>query len=698
MFELSFVKKYLHPRSKQLSVSVISLLSIIVVTVIVWLVLVFLSVVNGMEKNWTEKLIALSSPVQIMPTENYYQSDYYQIDAISHAANYSYKTIEEKMISKPTYDPFVDEEPSSQWITCKGKDLVGEVFNSINALNRSTSFPIKAHDFQVSIANARFKLLRSFNDCNLGQGADSQSFLTQIAYLSSFESQNSRLQKTLLPLSMQDLTNIFSLLGSSGQNIQQDAPERDPLLSGPIFRKRLDNFLKYVEITKLKTGMHGYYINRDFLSHSGELKALLTDQDTLIIPSTIQAFNEMKQKHASHSIQVAQIHLKDSSVSIKGKSFPLEKFRLKLAGDIFLDAELVKASIKHAIAPSHLKFIIKAQIQNTPLIREVFFDNLEIGQAKYLFDLTQVPQSEPPLWAYKVHQNNETSLILPDDYEVGEGVLVPKTFRENGVLCGDRGYLSYHAQTTSSIQEMRIPIFVAGFYDPGLIPNSGRVILAPKKIIATVNSAISVKDSLIGNGINVWFDQIKQADYVKNFLQQEFKNRGISAFWDIKTYKEYEYAKDFIEQLSSDKMLFTLIAVIIITVACTNIISMLILLVNDKRKEIGILQAMGASKLSIALIFGGCGLAIGLVSSFIGTALAHFTLKNLNSLIQLLNKIQGHQMFNPAFFGDALPSTLNFDAFLFVLIATTILSVLSGLVPAIKAMRLNPAQILKTEQ
>ena len=131
MFEFSLIKKYLQPRFKQLSVSIVSLISVIVITLVVWLVLVFLSVTNGMEKKWTEKLIALSAPLQITPNENYYQSDYYQLDGISHLADYSYKTIEEKKASGLNYDPNFDEEPTNMWLPSHGKDLVKEVFESI---------------------------------------------------------------------------------------------------------------------------------------------------------------------------------------------------------------------------------------------------------------------------------------------------------------------------------------------------------------------------------------------------------------------------------------------------------------------------------------------------------------------------------------------------------------------------------------
>ena len=86
-----------------------------------------------------------------------------------------------------------------------------------------------------------------------------------------------------------------------------------------------------------------------------------------------------------------------------------------------------------------------------------------------------------------------------------------------------------------------------------------------------------------------------------------------------------------LQQFQSDKYLFTLVGIIILLVACCNIISLLALLVNDKKKEIGILQAMGASKKSIALIFGTCGVAMGIVSSLIGTMRAIATLHYLDN-------------------------------------------------------------------
>ena len=49
MYELSVARKYLVPRWRQLSVSVISVISVLVIALVVWLIVVFFSVTNGLE-------------------------------------------------------------------------------------------------------------------------------------------------------------------------------------------------------------------------------------------------------------------------------------------------------------------------------------------------------------------------------------------------------------------------------------------------------------------------------------------------------------------------------------------------------------------------------------------------------------------------------------------------------------------------
>src|ERR1700691_5598023 len=96
MFEFSVAKKYLIPKKKQLSVSLIALMSVGVISLVVWLVLVFLSVTQGIEKSWLEKLTTLNAPLRITPTHSYFSSYYYNVDSISQRSSYTHKTIGEK--------------------------------------------------------------------------------------------------------------------------------------------------------------------------------------------------------------------------------------------------------------------------------------------------------------------------------------------------------------------------------------------------------------------------------------------------------------------------------------------------------------------------------------------------------------------------------------------------------------------------
>ena len=109
MFELKIALKYLLPKRKALSTSLISLMSVFVISLVVWLVLVFLSVTSGIEKNWLSKLTSLNAPLRISPTDHYYSSYYYQIDSLSSSSSFSYQTIREKAYSENT-DPYSPEE------------------------------------------------------------------------------------------------------------------------------------------------------------------------------------------------------------------------------------------------------------------------------------------------------------------------------------------------------------------------------------------------------------------------------------------------------------------------------------------------------------------------------------------------------------------------------------------------------------
>src|SRR2546423_1881412 len=157
-FELTVALKYLIPKWRQLSVSIISLISICVISLVVWLVVLFLSVTEGIKKKWIEELVALNAPVRMTPTDAYYQSYYYQIDSASAASNYTTKTIGEKLTSilSDPYDPRVDMElyfnfPSpDRYEDGNLKDIAKE---GIEAVRRLSYKGIRPQEYEVGFGN-----------------------------------------------------------------------------------------------------------------------------------------------------------------------------------------------------------------------------------------------------------------------------------------------------------------------------------------------------------------------------------------------------------------------------------------------------------------------------------------------------------------------------------------------------------------
>lgn len=722
MFELSVAGKYLTPKWRQLSVSIISLISILVIALVVWLIVVFFSVTNGLEKSWIQKLVALTAPVRLTPTEDYYSSYYYLIDSLSAASDYTLKSIGEKRIAEVSdpYNPSMDEEIPSDWpkadLDKHGhvKDIVKLTFDSIRSLK---NFPdIKASDFEMTGGHLRLRLLRPspVNTLKLTPFANQYdtSVLTQAAYLGSFDPSNDLLAKAILPLTVHDIANLFSMIEIS-ENMQTD-DSSIVRASKESIQSRLNTFFSYITISQLMTPANTWTLPRSLLPNQGKFNGwAIYNNDKLVrivLPSHSDDSPLSLQNWIQEGYQVAKIHLEVRDhqpylldTHTEARIVP-QIVPIAIAENIPLTAKVDIESIAKAHRPDKVLFTVNFNLQGTPIEGKVSLQNLRISKA----EAAKIPNSTSdvlPLWVHSLPYSSDksephshsVSLVLPADPLYGEGALLPRSFRDAGVAVGDRGTVSYAAPTASSVQEQRIPVFVAGFYEPGVIPTGGKILLVNQEVTSLIRSSLNQEESALTNGINVRFNSLEQAEAIKTQLQAALQENEIADYWKVETFRDYEFTKDIINQLQSEKNLFTLLATLIILVACSNIVSMLIILVNDKKMEIGILRSMGASSMSIAVIFGACGMVMGILGSLIGIGAALITLKNLPLLVHFISRLQGHEMFNPLYFGENLPTEISLEALSFVIIATTLISLIAGLVPAVKASLMHPSTILRSE-
>jgi len=139
-----------------------------------------------------------------------------------------------------------------------------------------------------------------------------------------------------------------------------------------------------------------------------------------------------------------------------------------------------------------------------------------------------------------------------------------------------------------------------------------------------------------------------------------------------------------------EKTAMFVILTLIVFVAAFAIISHLILMVAEKRREIGVLRALGAGARSIMLIFMAEGVLIGLVGTLVGTALG-VTIGWIQETYKIV-RIPGdvYQL-------SVLPMRMYALDLVLISFSALVLSFLATLYPSRQAARLDPVEVLRYE-
>ncbi|WP_183096695.1 lipoprotein-releasing ABC transporter permease subunit LolE [Gibbsiella quercinecans] len=135
--------------------------------------------------------------------------------------------------------------------------------------------------------------------------------------------------------------------------------------------------------------------------------------------------------------------------------------------------------------------------------------------------------------------------------------------------------------------------------------------------------------------------------------------------------------------------------VLVIGVACFNIVSTLVMAVKDKSSDIAVLRTLGAKDGFIRAIFIWYGLLAGLVGSLSGVVVGIIASLQLTNIIKAIEKMIGHAFLSgDIYFIDFLPSELHGLDVASVLATSIVLSLLASWYPARRASRIDPARVL----
>jgi lipoprotein-releasing system permease protein len=155
---------------------------------------------------------------------------------------------------------------------------------------------------------------------------------------------------------------------------------------------------------------------------------------------------------------------------------------------------------------------------------------------------------------------------------------------------------------------------------------------------------------------------------------------------------------NFFRSIAITKRILFVMLSLMVAVAAFNIVSTMVMVVKDKRRDIAILRTFGSSPGSILSVFIVQGSLIGLLGILCGVALGVIIAANLQGLVHALEAIVGFKFLDArVYYMSDLPGHVRLSDVLRICGFAFVLACISTVYPAVRAARLLPAESLRND-
>ena len=194
------------------------------------------------------------------------------------------------------------------------------------------------------------------------------------------------------------------------------------------------------------------------------------------------------------------------------------------------------------------------------------------------------------------------------------------------------------------------------------------------------------------SGVRLKVDDLFEARRITNQVVKKLGNdRYYGTDWMQKK-------ANFIKALNLEKQMIGIVLSLIIAVAAFNIVSMMVMVVTDKKADIAILKTIGMTPKRIVKLFFYQGITIGIVGITLGVILGILLSLNIESVVSGIESLLGFQFFpKDIFYINRFPSEIHLSDVIKVAVGAFILVILAAVYPAKRAGKVEIAKVLNHE-